>query len=153
PCVLVLLGFRRPCTNELTDGTTNDALDRRLEPEVPIPHRGCGSGVDVLRCAAAAQHARRRISGVRAAAGRGADALPRPDGTRGRAARQHAARAIVERHQGTTGDPVEVGAAALVDRASLQARYERAPRAPAGAGAGDGGDAVATDMGRAAGDH
>src|SRR5262245_59314042 len=22
PCVLVLLGFRRPCTNELTDGTT-----------------------------------------------------------------------------------------------------------------------------------
>src|SRR5437773_12255638 len=23
PCVLVLLGFRRPCTNELTDGTTS----------------------------------------------------------------------------------------------------------------------------------
>src|SRR5437588_7061389 len=24
PCVLGLLGFRRPCTNELTDGTTRD---------------------------------------------------------------------------------------------------------------------------------
>src|SRR4051794_32920097 len=35
PCVLVLLGFRRPCTNELTDGTT-----RHRPPPSSVPRCG-----------------------------------------------------------------------------------------------------------------
>src|SRR2546430_17693208 len=31
PCVLVLLGFRRPFTNELTDGTTSRGRRRRMD--------------------------------------------------------------------------------------------------------------------------
>src|SRR5438034_8635826 len=38
PCVLVLLGFRRPCTNELTDGTTNGP--RPLTEVQAMPPRG-----------------------------------------------------------------------------------------------------------------
>src|SRR5262245_41683982 len=40
PCVLVLLGFRRPCTNELTDATTDGAGDARDVPLRPERDRG-----------------------------------------------------------------------------------------------------------------
>ncbi len=112
-----------------------------------------GVAMMVVRRGAAAEHAGGCLPRVRAAARRGADALPRSHGARGGGARQHAARAVAQRHRGSRRHPLQVGPAALVDRAPLQARHGPAPRSPARAGARRGGDPGAADVGSAAVHH
>ena len=103
---------RRELGDRQADGrraSSHDALDRRNEPEVPV-HRGrAGRGDDVLRRALSSRHAGRRVPRVRAAAGRGADALPGPVRRGGRGAGHRAAGAGAERHRGARRHPLQVG--------------------------------------------
>src|SRR6266446_7543588 len=58
PCVLVLLGFRCPCTNELTNGITIE--DARLRACAFRPGGGRTAGRERRRCCCCRSHARQR---------------------------------------------------------------------------------------------
>ena len=85
---------RRGRLTQLSSATRarrHDALDRRLQPAVPLPRGRAGRRDDVLRRPAAARDAGRRLPRVRAAARRDPDRVPRAVRGRGRGA-GHASR-------------------------------------------------------------
>ena len=92
----------------------------------------------------------RRVPRVRATARGDPDALPRSVPGRGRVAGHHPARAGAQRCRGAGRHALEVGAAAVVDRAHLQARHRPDPGPPARAGAAADRRADAADVGGAA---
>ena len=73
------------------------ALDRRIEPEVPLPRRGGRRRARLLRGTRARAPGRRRVPRVRADAGGDPDGLPRPVGGGGRGARHRPPRGRDER--------------------------------------------------------
>ena len=100
-----------------------DPLDRRHEPEVPVPRRRCrASAMMVFGIATLPDDAGRRLPRVRAAPGGHPDRLPGPVDLRRRAAGHRAAGAGAQRRPGPGRHAVEVGAAAVVDRAALHDR-------------------------------
>ena len=93
----------RACSAKVCTGVqevhADDALDRRIEPEVPLPRRRPGRGDDGLRRRAAARHAGRCLPRVRAADGRDPDRLPRALRRRGRGAGHRPAGAGAQRRR------------------------------------------------------
>ena len=76
-----------------------------------------------------------------------------PERRRGRVARERPARAVAQRPRRAAPRPLQVRAAAVVDRAPVRAGHRHPARAAAGAGARHVGHAVAADLGGAAGHH
>ena len=128
-----------------------DAGDHRLEPEVPVPDRRGRRRPDDPGHHLAAADARRRLPRVRPAPGGHPDRLRGPVHLRRRAARHRAARGRAERHPGPGRHAVQVGSAAVLDRAAVQAGHRPAAGAPAGAGAHRDGVPQPAHLGGAAG--
>ena len=140
--------------NDWAAGRAADAhaMDRPLQPEVPIPRRGARCRADGARRVVHPEHAGRRLSGVRATTGRDPDGMSRPVDDRRRVARHGPVGAGAERDRGAPGPSVEISSAAVFHSDDLQAGHESATRPPARSGADGDCDAESADVGRATGD-
>ncbi len=107
----------------------DDALDRQVEPAVPLHRRRAGGGDDGARGDARARHAGRRLPRVRAAVRRGADRGARHVDRGGRAAHHDPDGAVAELDAGARHDALEDRPGPVGDHALLQARH-RQPRGP-----------------------